>query len=73
MTDQQPTIPTPPAPPAEPGPSAAPSEGKADDGDRYAAYDHTLQRFISGVGTKADAAKAAKAGPKGHKITPRKV
>lgn len=39
----------------------------------YAVYDKTLLRFISGVGTKADAEKAKRSGPDSHSLEVRKV
>lgn len=39
----------------------------------YAVYDETLLRFVSGVTTQAKAKELAKAGPKDHKLTVRKV
>lgn len=35
----------------------------------HAVYDETLQRYVTGVVTKAEAAKVAKNGPEGHKLT----
>ncbi len=57
-------------PEAQEQPPAAPERK---DSGRYAVYDETLLKFVSGVTTQAKAKELAKSGPKGHKLTVRKV
>lgn len=43
------------------------------DSARYAAYDHTLARYLTGAVSRTAARAAAKAAPAGHRVTIRKV